>query len=74
MAVGVITCQVAMVDPKNASGMEFLEQARLNLCLREGLVTMRGQQTACGREDGALTIALDGATLKDKIETVDIFA
>ena len=35
---------------------------------------MRGQQTACGREDGALTVALDGATLKHKIETVDIVA
>ena len=74
MAVGVITCQVAVVDPKDTSGMEFPEQTRLNLCLREGLVAMWGQQTAGGREDGALTVALDGATLKHKIETVDIFA
>jgi hypothetical protein len=74
MAVGIITCQVAMVDPKDTSGVEFPEQARLNLCLREGLVAMRGQQTACGREDGALTVALDRAPLKHKIETVDIFA
>ena len=34
MSVGIITDEVAMINPEDAFRMEFLEQARLNLCFR----------------------------------------
>ena len=74
MTVGIITDEVAMINPEDAFGMELLEQARLNLCFCERLVAVRRQQTPRGGEDRAPAIALDGAPLQYEVEATDIVA
>ena len=43
MAICIIASQVAVIDPEDALGKQLFLQACLNLCFREGLVTMRCQ-------------------------------
>ena len=74
MAVSVVACQVPMIDPEDALSTEFLLQTGLDLSLCEGLVTMRRQQTACGGEDRASSVALDRAPFEYEVETIHIVA
>ena len=63
-----------MINPEDAFRMEFLEQARLNLCFRERLVAVRRQQTTRSGEDRAPAVALEGPPLQYEVETTDLVA
>ena len=74
MAVSIIACQTAVIDPEDTLGVQLLEQTGLNILLGEGLVAMRRQQAARRGEDGATSVALDRAALEHEVETIDILA
>ena len=74
MAVSIVACQIPMINPKDALGIELFLQAHLDLSLCHGLITMRGQQATCGSEDRATSVTLDRATFKHKVETIHVFS
>ena len=68
--IGVVACQIAVVEPEDALGVERGEQSLFNLLLGEGLVAVGRQEALAGGEDGAAAVALDAATLQDEVEVV----
>ena len=70
VAVGVVACEVAVVEPEDASCVERLEQPGLDLFLCQRLVAVGCKQaSACG-QDGALSVALDAAAFQHEVEVV----
>lgn len=50
MAVGVVTSEVAMVEPKDTIGMEVAQQALLDLVAREVGVAVGREETFAGSQ------------------------
>ena len=70
VAVGVVACKIAMVEPKDAFGMERCKQTRFDLCLLERLVAMRGEQTLARGKDSSLAVALYAAAFEHEVEVI----
>ena len=68
VAVGVVTGEVAVVEPQDAFRMKCFEQSGLNLFLCERLVAMWRKQTFACSQDGPFAVALDASSLEDEIE------
>lgn len=66
VAVRIITCQVAMVQPEHLLYVEGATQVIFNLGLRHLPVAVGREQTLGGGEQRTPPIAFDGASLKDK--------
>ena len=74
MAISVVACQLAMVYPHHAVGMQPLEQPPLYARTVQGLVAVWGQQTLTGGKDGATAIALYRAALEHHVIVVAALA
>ena len=70
VAVRVVAREVAVVEPKDALGMEGCEQSRLDLFFCQGLVAMWREQAFACRQDGSLPVALDASSLEHEVEVV----
>ena len=70
MTVGVVTNEVAIVEPQHTLGVKHIEQTLLNFGLFHRLVAMWGKQTLACCEDCSLAVALNGAAFKYKACTV----
>ena len=74
VAVRVVACQVSVVEPQHAFGMEHLFQPLFDVGLSHGLVAVGGQQALAGGEEGASAVALDASSLQHKVGLVHIGA
>ena len=70
VAVGVIAGENAVFEPHHALCVEALQQLPLDVGAAQRLVAVRGQETGGGGEDGAMTVALHGASLQDEVVVV----
>ena len=75
VAVRVVTCQIAMVEPKDLTSAEAFAELTLQ-CLFGGMacVAVRCKQAMAGGEQSAHTVTLDGTTLQHKVEAIHILA
>ena len=74
VAVGIITRQSPVVYPYDAFCAQGLHQPLSDVLLRHGLVAMGREQTGRRGEDGALSVALDGAALQHEVQLGAIVA
>ena len=72
MSVGIVARQVSVIDPEDALGVKFAFQAFFDVVFGEGLIAVRGQQTAGGGEYRPASVALDGTAFEHEVETVNV--
>ena len=68
MAICMVACEIAMVEPQDALGMEIAQKALLYLVACEGGIAVGREETLGGGHECASSIAFDATSLKDKIE------
>ena len=68
MSIGVIACQIAMVEPKHPLCVQDAEEAFLDVGLRKRLVAVRCQQALRGGEDSALSVALYASSFQHHVK------
>ncbi len=68
VAVRIVTCQIAMIEPKDTLCMEVSQQALFNLLARARRIAIGRKQTRRGGKDGAPTVTLYATALENKIE------
>lgn len=68
MAVCVIACEVAVVEPKEAVGMEIVKQTFLYLLTVKLWIAVGRKETCAGGQQRTFAIAFDATAFKDKVE------
>ena len=68
VTVGVVAGEVAVVEPKDAVGMEITQQTFLNLVAGEVGVAVGREEALAGRQQRALAVALYAAAFEDKVK------
>lgn len=68
MAVCVVACEVAVIEPEDAVGVEIAKQTFLDLVARELRITIGGEETFAGSQQRALAIAFNATTFEDEIK------
>lgn len=68
VSVGVVACEIAMMQPKHLSGVEKAEELLLDVVRSEHVVAVGGEQTGGGGEDCATAVGLDAAAFEHEVE------
>ena len=67
VAVGVVACEVAVIQPEDAPSAEVLEEALLDFLTSEARVALGRKEALTGGQQGAASVALNAAAFKDKV-------
>ena len=68
MTVCVVACEVAVVEPKEAVGMEIVKQTFLYLLTVKLWIAVGRKETGAGGQQRTFAIAFDATAFEDKIE------
>ena len=73
MAVGVITYEIAIVEPQHSFCMKHFEKTFFNILFIHWLIAVRSQQTLACSQYRAFTVTLYGTAFKHKLCAVFVF-
>ena len=68
MAVGIITSEITMIQPKNTFRVEIAKQTFFYLLLSKVWIALRRKQTFAGGHQCALAVTLNATTFKNEVE------
>ncbi len=70
MRIGIITCQVAALDPQNPFCAQSLTNKGLDAAARQVRITIRAEQAGGCREDGPTPVAVDASAFQDEPDCI----